>query len=94
MLREGIAGMFGPMSSLSAAHVQSICDSLNIPHIETRWDYKEEDSDSFSINLHPHYITLSHAFIDFIVYLKWTSFTILYEDNDSKWIMFNQMILF
>jgi hypothetical protein len=84
MLREGIAGMFGPMSSLSAAHVQSISDSLNVPHIETRWDFRDEDDDLFSINLHPHYETLSHAFIDFIDYLNWKTFTILYEDNNSK----------
>lgn len=82
-LREGVAAMFGPMSSSSSTHVQSICDAYNIPHVETRWDFREEDDTRFSINLHPHYITLNHAFIDFMLYLKWTSFTILYEDNES-----------
>lgn len=75
--------MFGPMSALSAAHVQSICDNLEIPHVETRWDFND-NKDAFSINLYPDYDVLSKAFIDFIIQYRWTSFTILYETNEGK----------
>ena len=78
-----MAAVFGPMSSLSAAHVQSICDALEIPHVEMRWDFREIP-DFYSINLYPHYRTLSKAYLDAIKYWAWTSFTILYQSNEGK----------
>ena len=35
-LTQGVAALFGPNSPYTAHHVQSICDSKEIPHIETR----------------------------------------------------------
>ncbi|KFM59878.1 Glutamate receptor, ionotropic kainate 2, partial [Stegodyphus mimosarum] len=52
LLSFGMAGIFGPQSPVSATHVQSISDALEVPHIETRWDYKHK-RDDLSINLHP-----------------------------------------
>ena len=44
-------------SSLSAGttstHIQSICDAMEIPHIETRWDLRVR-RDDYSINLYPN----------------------------------------
>ena len=37
-LTQGVAALFGPNSPYTAHHVQSICDSKEIPHIETRCD--------------------------------------------------------
>ena len=37
-LSQGVAALFGPNSPYTAHHVQSICDSKEIPHIETRYD--------------------------------------------------------
>ena len=48
-----MAGLFGPQSSSTSSHVQSICDTLEIPHIETRWDYRMKRED-YSVNLYPH----------------------------------------
>ena len=48
-----MAGLFGPQSSVTSSHVQSICDTLEIPHIETRWDYRMK-RDDYSVNLYPH----------------------------------------
>ncbi|XP_064612115.1 glutamate receptor ionotropic, kainate 2-like isoform X2 [Liolophura sinensis] len=81
-LKEGVAAIFGPMSSLSAAHVQSVCDAMEIPHVQTRWD-PNDIRDYYSMNLYPHYTTLSKAYLDLITYWKWERFTILYEDNDG-----------
>lgn len=50
---EGIAGIFGPQSEETSYHVQSLCDTMEIPHISTRWDPKQRRS-SCSINLYPH----------------------------------------
>ena len=82
-IKDGVAAVFGPMSYLSASHVQSICDAMEIPHVETRWDYSD-NKDFFSINLFPDYTKLSQAFIDFISYSQWTSFVILYDSDDGK----------
>ena len=48
-----MAGLFGPQSSVTSSHIQSICDTLEIPHIETRWDYRMKRED-YSVNLYPH----------------------------------------
>ncbi|KAH9493109.1 Serine/threonine-protein kinase grik2 [Bulinus truncatus] len=82
MSQSGIAAMFGPVSSLAAGHVQSICNAFEIPHLQWRWDPRD-NRDYFSINLYPHYLTLSKAYKDAIQYWGWDQFTILYENNDG-----------
>ena len=52
-LETGVAALFGPQSSSTASHIQSICDALEIPHVETRWDFKIARED-YSVNLYPH----------------------------------------
>jgi hypothetical protein len=52
-LETGLAALFGPSSSITSSHVQSICDTLEIPHVESRWDYRLVREDH-SINLYPH----------------------------------------
>lgn len=79
----GIAAMFGPLSSLAAGHVQSLCNALEIPHLQWRWDSRDK-RDYFSISLYPNYITLSTAYRDAVRYWEWDRFTILYEDNDGQ----------
>ena len=57
-----MAGLFGPQSSSTSSHVQSICDTLEIPHIETRWDYRMKRED-YSVNLYPHPLALGQESI-------------------------------
>ena len=57
-----MAGLFGPQSSSTSSHVQSICDTLEIPHIETRWDYRMKRED-YSVNLYPHPLALGQVSI-------------------------------
>ncbi|KAJ8315099.1 hypothetical protein KUTeg_007249 [Tegillarca granosa] len=82
-IKEGVAAIFGPVSRVSASHVQSICNSLNIPHVQAHWDPRENFNNLFSINLYPNYLKLSSAYLDIVRYWRWRSFTILYEDNDG-----------
>ncbi|XP_069950782.1 glutamate receptor ionotropic, kainate 2-like isoform X2 [Cherax quadricarinatus] len=82
LVRSGVAAIFGPQSGQTSAHVQSICDALSIPHIETRWDYRLR-RDDYSVNLYPHPSSLSKAYLDLVRLFGWRSFCILYEDNEG-----------
>ncbi|KAH0501255.1 Glutamate receptor ionotropic, kainate 2 [Microtus ochrogaster] len=47
-LSLGVAAIFGPSHSSSANAVQSICNALGVPHIQTRWKHQVSDNkDSF-----------------------------------------------
>ncbi|KAK7085547.1 hypothetical protein SK128_021963, partial [Halocaridina rubra] len=82
LVRSGVAAIFGPQSGQTSSHVQSICDALEIPHIETRWDYRLR-RDDYSVNLYPHPSSLSKAYLDLVRLFGWKSFCILYEDNEG-----------
>ncbi|XP_057671940.1 glutamate receptor ionotropic, kainate 2 isoform X1 [Diorhabda carinulata] len=82
LLRNGVAAIFGPQSAHTASHVQSICDTMEIPHLETRWDYRLR-RESCLVNLYPHPTTLSKAYVDLVKAWGWKSFTIIYENNEG-----------
>ncbi|XP_067000033.2 glutamate receptor ionotropic, kainate 2-like [Anabrus simplex] len=82
MLAQGVWAIFGPQSSYTADHVQSICDVKEIPHIETRYDVKHKRHDIL-VNLYPHPSALSKVYLDLVHAWKWKSFTVIYEDNDG-----------
>ncbi|XP_042214385.1 glutamate receptor ionotropic, kainate 2-like isoform X2 [Homarus americanus] len=82
LLRHGVAAIFGPQREKTANHVQSICDAMEVPHIETRWDYKLA-RDEYSLNLYPYPPSLSEAYRDILLQLKWRSFVILYDSNEG-----------
>ena len=42
-----------PIAGTTSTHIQSICDAMEIPHIETRWDFMVR-RDDYSINLYPN----------------------------------------
>ena len=83
LLRSGVAAIFGPLSGITSMHVQSICDALEIPHIETRWDMQLH-RDDLSINLYPRPSVLAKAYIDIVRAWNWRHFAVVYEDNDGK----------
>jgi hypothetical protein len=53
MMATGVAGIFGPQSEDTAEHVQSVCDTMEIPHIEMRWDLSQRRG-ACAVNLFPH----------------------------------------
>ncbi|GFW27494.1 glutamate receptor ionotropic, kainate 1 [Trichonephila clavipes] len=81
LLSEGMAAMFGPQSNEGSAAVQSTCDVLEVPHIETRWDYRTK-RDNHSINLFPHPSALGRAYLEFVKAKDWKKFAIVYEESD------------
>ncbi|KAE8751691.1 hypothetical protein FOCC_FOCC001539 [Frankliniella occidentalis] len=78
----GVHALFGPTDPLLGTHVHSVCDALDIPHLEVRLDpdthYRE-----FSINLHPSQDMLNRAFIDLMGFLNWTKVAVIYEEDSG-----------
>ncbi|XP_076280228.1 glutamate receptor ionotropic, kainate 2 isoform X2 [Lasioglossum baleicum] len=81
LMGTGVAGIFGPQNSICSDHVQSICDSMEMPHIYARWEPVQ--TRGRGINLYPHAETLSRVFDLLITEFEWKSFGILYENTDS-----------
>jgi len=77
---SGVAAIFGPQNPLLGNHIQSLCDALDIPHIESRVDLEPEVKE-ISINLFPSPIIIGEALRDVIAYLNWTRIAVIYEDD-------------
>ncbi|KAJ8280113.1 hypothetical protein GJAV_G00050690 [Gymnothorax javanicus] len=81
-LALGVAAVFGPSHSSSVSAVQSICNALEVPHIQTRWKHPSVDNkDTFYINLYPEYASISRAILDIVQFYKWKAVTVVYEDS-------------
>uniref|UniRef100_A0A8C9F6E0 Glutamate receptor n=1 Tax=Pavo cristatus TaxID=9049 RepID=A0A8C9F6E0_PAVCR len=81
-LALGVAALFGPSHSSSVSAVQSICNALEVPHIQTRWKHPTVDhKDAFYINLYPDYAAISRAVLDLVLYYNWKIVTVVYEDS-------------
>ncbi|NWV23919.1 GRIK1 protein, partial [Origma solitaria] len=81
-LALGVAALFGPAHSSSVSAVQSICNALEVPHIQTRWKHPTVDNrDTFYINLYPDYAAISRAVLDLVLYYNWKIVTVVYEDS-------------
>lgn len=58
----GIVGIFGPQEKESAEYVQSICDTMEIPHISIRQDSGQPlHLRGLGLNLYPHVSALSRV---------------------------------
>ncbi|XP_012543079.1 glutamate receptor ionotropic, kainate 2 isoform X4 [Monomorium pharaonis] len=79
-VKYGVQAVFGPSDSILGQHIHSICDALDIPHLEARLDL-ETEAKEFSINLYPAQSLLNAAYQDIMEFLKWTKVVIIYEDD-------------
>ncbi|XP_072754831.1 glutamate receptor ionotropic, kainate 2 isoform X2 [Anoplolepis gracilipes] len=79
-LSRSVQGIFGPSDPLLGAHIQSICEALDVPHLEARVDF-EPTFKEFSINLYPAPDHLNKAFKDLMSFLNWTRVAIIYEED-------------
>ncbi|XP_015783422.1 glutamate receptor ionotropic, kainate 2 [Tetranychus urticae] len=82
LFEQGIAAIFGPQSVETSTHIQSTCDQLHIPHMETRLDFRSVAA-NHSINLHPHPKVFGEAIRDLIRMKNWKNFAILYQENEA-----------
>lgn len=84
-LSLGVAAIFGPSHSSSANAVQSICNALGVPHIQTKWKHQVSDNrDSFYVSLYPDFSSLSRAILDLVHFFKWKTVTVVYDDSTGK----------
>lgn len=79
----GVQAIFGPSDPVLGAHIQSICEALDVPHLEARIDF-EPISKELSINLHPSQEHMNKAFKDVMIFLNWTKVAIIYEEDYGK----------
>lgn len=80
LISSGVAAIFGPNDPMIGAHIQSLSDSLDIPHIESRLDL-EPDVKDCSVNLHPDPHITGKSIRDLVDYLNWTRIAVLYQDD-------------
>ncbi|XP_063984927.1 glutamate receptor ionotropic, kainate 2-like isoform X3 [Diachasmimorpha longicaudata] len=79
-VKFGVQAVFGPSDPILGQHIHSICDALDIPHLEVRLDLDAE-AKKFSINLHPAQTLLNSAYQDVMFFLNWTRVAVIYEDD-------------
>ncbi|KAI4504819.1 hypothetical protein M0802_000369 [Mischocyttarus mexicanus] len=79
-VKHGVQAVFGPSDPILGQHIHSICDALDIPHLEARLDLDAEAKE-FSINLHPAQNLLNGAYQDVMEFLNWTKVGIIYEED-------------
>ncbi|GBN11262.1 hypothetical protein AVEN_268833-1 [Araneus ventricosus] len=77
-----MAAIFGPQSTESSSVVQSTCGALEVPHIQTRWEYRLKPRRQ-NINLYPPPNALGSAYLAYVKEKNWKIFAILYETNDG-----------
>ncbi|PNF30825.1 Glutamate receptor ionotropic, kainate 2 [Cryptotermes secundus] len=79
---EGVAAVFGPRAPATMGIVQSICETLEVPNLQI---YPEvpEDRGKCLINLHPEQESVAQAIADVVRFLRWSSFTVLYETDEG-----------
>ncbi|RWS24662.1 glutamate receptor: ionotropic kainate 3-like protein 2 [Leptotrombidium deliense] len=80
MVKSGISAVFGPLNEIASLHVRSMCDSMEMPHIEVGWNI-EQQIQRHSMNFYPHPKMLVKAFKDLIKQMEWESFALMYEEN-------------
>lgn len=56
-MTEGVAAIFGPNNRFTSGHVQSMCDTMEVPHIYGRWEPSQIRG--IGVNLFPYAETLS-----------------------------------
>lgn len=91
-VRNGVYAIFGPSDPLLGSHIHSICDALDIPHLETRVDL-DNDFREFSINLYPAQNYLNKAFEDVMSFLNWTRVAIIYEEDYGLFLLHNLLVM-
>ncbi|XP_071506809.1 glutamate receptor ionotropic, kainate 2-like [Diadema antillarum] len=83
MLRLGVATVFGPITSQDSTAVRSVCDSMDVPHIQTHWDYRKLEPGQNTINMYPSNEIISKALSDLVLQFKWKDISIIYDDEEG-----------
>ena len=82
MATSAIVGIIGPTDEISSMQARSVCDAIEIPHVQVHGDI-ETRNDALSISLYPKPQTLAQAYLDVIKGLGWDEFAVIYDVNDE-----------
>ncbi|XP_067675457.1 glutamate receptor ionotropic, kainate 2-like isoform X1 [Haliotis asinina] len=74
---------FGPKDPTLAGFVNSLCTSVQIPHVELRLDTAADHLSGKTINLYPNVEQLSKAFTDLIRYYGWKQMLVIYGNTED-----------
>lgn len=85
--------IFGPSDPVLGSHIQSICEALDIPHVEARIDLDTQPKE-FSINLYPSQEQMNIAYKDLMLFLNWTKVAIIYEEDYGKCVFVTFLFCF
>lgn len=77
--KKGVSAIFGPEEKGSSIHAADICDTKEMPYIDTRWD---SESRIPIVNLYPNPLSMGQMLVDLVQASDWSSFTILYESPE------------
>lgn len=84
MTERGVSAIFGPTSVSSTGIVESICKTMEIPHVQITWNPSGGPYRTYTVlNIYPDPRMLSKAYASLLREMNWKSFTILYEDDDG-----------
>lgn len=82
-IESGIGAIFGPTGYEASSIIQSICNSMEIPQIETHWKMNPKTQPSYYMNVYPDPIILSRGYTAIVRDMDWTSFTLLYQRDEA-----------
>ncbi|XP_072178710.1 glutamate receptor ionotropic, kainate 2-like [Diadema setosum] len=80
---RGIAAVVGPPSTDGALAVRSVCNSVDVPHVDTRRQFGSQETTANSISLYPHARFFSSMLTDVVRFYKWTKVTVMYEEEEA-----------
>ena len=88
LLEKGAVAILGPESKASSEHARIIADNMEIPFIETAWNFRTHNEIfsrgfDYRFNLYPDISSMSRAYLDLVEANSWSSITILFQDNNS-----------
>ncbi|XP_050526874.1 glutamate receptor ionotropic, kainate 2-like isoform X2 [Daktulosphaira vitifoliae] len=82
-LENGVGAFFGAAGFESSNIIQSICDKIEIPRIEFRWEMTPKKQPNYYINLFPEPMLLSRGYTAIVKDMDWTSFTLIYQRKNG-----------
>ncbi|XP_076467225.1 glutamate receptor ionotropic, kainate 2-like [Babylonia areolata] len=87
-VEKNTVAIFGPRSSSLSGFVNSLCASLQIPHLESRVDAQEDEvarrtPRSLTVNIHPSPGELSKALTDLVGYYGWQHMLVVYGGKED-----------
>lgn len=83
-LESGVGAIFSPAAGYEVSSIiQSICNSMEIPHIETHWKINSHRQPNYYVNVYPDPMVLSRGYTAIVRDMDWTSFTLIYQRDEG-----------